>query len=728
MSTLIDERTSAPTTAESPGDIRSDEAPRIIREITDDGVVVLTFDNPKGPANIFDLTTLGELSEHLSWVAVQPDLKGLILKSSKPAIFIAGADISALQSLPEEELKLFLAKGQETFSQIAQLSIPTVAAIHGACMGGGLEVALACDWRTASDSSATSLGLPETQLGILPAWGGSTRLPKLIGLSKALGLILPGKRLNAKKARRLGVVDTVVHPEHLFAEAQDLLKRGKRTLKSHWKENNLVSAAIIRRITERKLLKSTGGHYPAPLAALEVVSLAVRSDEANSLRREREAIMELAQTPAAKNLIRTFMLQQRSKKVRHDASVSPKPEKIERTAVIGAGVMGAGIAQWISSRGTPVVMQDIDEERVAAGLKTIRKLYQGGVSRRLFTEHEAEEKLELVAPAAHPVILTNQDLVIEAAVEDLGIKTKIFRDLSQRTRPDTILATNTSALPISELAEDPEISNPERILGLHFFNPVHRMKLVEVVVTEHTSAEAVESALAFVKSIGKMPVIVKDSPGFLVNRILMPYLIMAGRLYGKGVDPKVIDDSMLKFGMPMGPLRLLDEVGLDVALHVSKTMEAAFGNRLHTPKILRLLVDNGHLGRKSGSGFYVYGDKKSAPEVNELAMKHRSLANRVDVGADVLRDLLPLIMVDEAARCLEEGVVDAPEDVDFAMIMGTGWAPFRGGPLRYADDLGTAKALEALERASEACKEPLTPSKRLRDLAASGDTFYPGRA
>ncbi len=684
----------------------------------------MAFDHPAGSANIFDQHTLDELEAHLSWIAGEPNLKGVLLTSAKPSIFIAGADLEALEQLPEAELKPFLEQGQRAFNRLAQLSIPTVAAIHGACMGGGLEMALACDWRIATDDSVTSLGLPETQLGILPAWGGCTRLPRLIGLPKALSLLLPGKRLRAKHAKKLGVVDSVVHPEHLLAEAERFLLKGKRPSKSHFKTNNLFSVAAARRVAERKLRKQLRGHYPAPLAALEVVCLACRSEVDDSLRRERDAILELAGTDAAKNLIRTFQLQQRSRKARFDASVSPKP--IRRTAVIGAGVMGAGIAQWINSRGTPVVMQDLDEERIAAGIKTVRKLYQGAVKRRLFTEQEAERKMDLLAPAARPVPLTAADLVIEAAVEDLPIKKKIFADLCQRTRPDTILATNTSALPIGELARDPAITHPERIVGLHFFNPVHRMKLVEVVVAEQSSPEAVESALKFVKAIGKMPVVVKDSPGFLVNRILMPYLIMAGRLFGKGVDPVKLDRAMLDFGMPMGPLRLLDEVGLDVALHVAQTMEDAFGDRLRTPKVLRLLVEAGHLGRKSGSGFFVYQDKKSEPPVSGFALGRRSLESKLELASETIQDLLPLIMVDEAARCLREEVAESPKDVDFAMIMGTGWAPFRGGPLRYADSLEPGVALDRFVRALEACGEAWQPSESFQDVARSRRDFYAG--
>jgi len=702
---------------------------RIEREITEKLVAVLTFNHPDSSANVFDRETLTELDAHLQWVEQSPQIQGLILTSAKPAIFVAGADIQSLYDLPTGELRKFIEFGQSVFNRIEHLKIPTVAAIHGAALGGGLEVALACDWRVASLDRATSIGLPEIQLGILPAWGGSTRLPKLIGLPGALELILPSKTLTARQALKRGVVDATAQREYLLAEARNLLKRGKRKATHHPLTNNGAAANAISRITRGRLIKETRGNYPAPLLALDVICQAVTSTREESLKHEVEAAVTLAQTEAAKNLIRTFLLTQRARKLTYDTS-GVKPAPIEKVAVIGAGIMGSGITQWVSSRGTPVIMQDIDAARVAAGMKSISKLYDGGVKRGVFTAVEATSRKDLIAPAAGPVPLKQVDLVIEAAVENLEIKKKIFRDLARRVPADAILATNTSALPIADLAADQDVTNPERVLGLHFFNPVHQMKLVEVVVAPRTSPQAVERALRWVKGIGKMPVVVKDSPGFLVNRILIPYLILAGHLFEEGVDPVTLDQAMLDFGMPMGPLRLLDEIGLDVGLHVCATMESALGERVRLPKILNRMVEGGDLGRKSGAGFFLYPASKSGKKpTGDPAVNPKSLARRqgpigLTLSGGVIADLLALTMVNEAAFCLEEEVVTDPADVDFAMIMGTGWAPFRGGPLRYADHLGLAAVIKRYRHAQEHSGAVTEISERLTSMAREGRTFY----
>ena len=692
--------------------------PNIRREISADRLAILTFDHPDSSANIFDEATLHDLSGHLREIETL-DVRGLVLRSAKPSIFIAGADIGFLHSLSKAGLNTLIHNGQTTFERLANLKIPTVAAIHGACMGGGLEVALACDWRVASPHKSTQLGLPETQLGILPAWGGCTRLPRLIGLTKALGLILPGKHLTAKKARRIGMIDAVVPREQLLVAARDLINRGKRTFEAHRKTNNRVSAEAIKLLLSFKLRKQSRGNYPAPAEALNVVTASVSTTTERSLANERKAVLKLAKTDACRNLISVFNLQQRARKLRYDESVELRPAKITRAAVIGSGVMGAGIAQWISSRGMRVTLQDIDAERVAAGLSSIRKIYSAAIRRRIFTLADATRHMDLVHGTAARVPLTQEDIVIEAAVENLAIKKTIFADLSTRTRPSTILATNTSALPIGDLADAPGIEHPERILGLHFFNPVHRMKLVEIVVAERTSPEAVEGALKFVRSIGKLPVVVKDSPGFLVNRILMPYLIAAGKLYDRGVDARLIDKAMLDFGMPMGPIRLLDEIGLDVALHVAKTMCEAFPDRMEIPGILSRMVDSGQFGRKAGSGFYRYA-KNSKQTPSHAALEIRSLEQTPNMSAAEVADLLAILMVDEAARCVDEAIVSDPADVDFAMIMGTGWAPFRGGPLRFADSVGHQQLLDRFRAAADAAGENITPSDRL----ATNESFH----
>jgi len=632
---------------------------------------ILVFDRKDSSANIFDSATLEELSERLDELVAQPDVDGLLIRSEKPNIFIAGADLKELSTARGEKLSALISTGQSLFNRIADLPYPTVAAIHGACVGGGFELALACDWRVASDSTKTKIGLPETQLGILPAWGGTTRLPDLLGLQDALAVILSGKLHSAASAKRKGLVDEVVPVEHLKTFALSYIKKGKRHHTHNPITHNQAVAALIRVQAQKELQKKTHGHYPGPEAALEVAVGSVGRTRAQSQQAELDAIGRLATLPETAQLIRLFFLQERAKKHQHTSAES---RQIRRAAVVGAGVMGSGIAYWFSTRGIETTLQDISDEALGKGMKSISGLYADAEKHHVLSKTEAARGLDRVHPASGKIPLQNCDLIIEAAVEDISIKRKIFADLSARCRPDTVLATNTSALPIHKLAAS--ISNPERLVGLHFFNPVHRMKLVEVVRTEFTSDETLATAVEFVRKIGKLPVVVKDSPGFLVNRILMPYLVEAAAMFEQGGDPEEIDKAMLDFGMPMGPLRLLDEVGLDVAMHVAETLAAAFPDRMHIPKVVEKLLADGHTGRKGGSGFYIYDN--ASPAVNAEAIGFRT---GTEETPDDAQQILSSLMATEAKLCLEEGIAESSEEIDLAMILGTGYPPFRGGPL-----------------------------------------------
>ena len=644
--------------------------PNIQLQITDKTAIV-TFDRPRSSANLFDPETLEELGHTLDRIAEDSSVGGLLIRSAKPSIFIAGADLTILSKAQDDRLAALIDLGHKVFNQLESLAIPTVAAIHGACVGGGFELALACDWRIASENSKTRIGLPETKLGILPAWGGSTRLPKLIGLPKAIPLVLAGKLLKPEAAHRKGLVDAVVPKEHLDSYARKQLEKGRRPKPRHRLIHNRAAVAVIRKKAAASLEQKTRGNYPAQTAALDVMCSAVTSSIKDSLAREKEAILRLADRPETASLMRLFFLSERAKKHRYTEA---EPADIRRAAVIGAGVMGAGIAYWLSTRGLDVVLRDISDDALASGLDRISKNYGTSRKRHILTKTEAARGFDRIHASATTVPLQRCDLVIEAASEELEIKKKIFEDLSGRTAPDTILATNTSALPIQELAG--VISHPSRLLGLHFFNPVHRMQLVEVVRTPSTSDETIATAVAFVRRIGKLPVLVRDSPGFLVNRILLPYLVAAAEMFENGADPKAIDDAMLDFGMPMGPLRLLDEVGLDVASHVAHTLAKAFPDRMRVPSIAVKLTESGNLGRKSGAGFYRYGKGDPAPSNEARALQ----SGASPAPADVQTHLAGL-MTEEARRCLEEGIAESADDIDFAMVLGTGYAPFRGGPL-----------------------------------------------
>ena len=711
-------------------------------EILDDHIYKLIFDRPASSANIFDRVAMDELEEQLQALSGDTQMRGLIMMSAKDSIFIAGADIRELlaEGLSTEEVRGLVRNGQRVFNRIAELRVPTVAAIHGACLGGGLELCLACDYRIASDDKSTKIGLPETQLGILPAWGGSTRLPRLIGLPKALDCILAGKRLAAKKALKYGIVSDVVPREVLVLKATSLINKGKPRIPSHALTNNSMVSKIIRHRVQGDLIKKTRGHYPAVLRALDVVTKGVSVSEKEALAMEEEATADLVKTDVCRQLVRIFFLQEKSKHLRAEDvqlnlpafqkeqlqkivndSMGSNGAHLDTIAVIGAGVMGAGIAQWMSARGRSVILKDINEEQVSKGLATIAKIFKSAVKRHLFSKTEARQALDRIYPSVSNEGFMRTDMVIEAAVEDMEIKKKIFCQLDEICSSDAVLATNTSALSITELAKSTK--HPERVIGIHFFNPVHKMQLVEIVVGEETSSSVIARSIKCIQRIGKLPVVVKDRPGFLVNRILMPYLIEAGHLFEQCGSVKLIDDAMLEFGMPMGPLRLIDEVGVDVSLHVAKFFSEAFGDRIQVPKILEAMMKAKALGKKSGLGFYTYQTKEKSLPVNEKISTFVTSA-RKNVSDLELQDRMVLVMVNEAARCLEEDVVSSPEDIDFGMIMGTGFAPFRGGVLRYADSVGVEQIVDKLNRLADAEGKRFTPCDRLVSMAKEKTPFY----
>ncbi len=708
------------------------EMPELIRRhVTDENICVLTFDRPDSAANIFDKAALMELSDHINYVMCNSHIKGLVLTSAKKSIFIAGADLTQLsKAKTPEELRDMIELGQVVFNRLATLNIPTVAAIHGACVGGGYEVTLACDYRIASPDKVTKIGLPETQLGIIPAWGGSTRLPRLIGLPKALDVILGGKTLAAKPALKCGMVDDLVPREYLVEKAcQLILKRGMklRGRKTKLAHKIATLGPVVNFITkkvQKQVLGKTRGHYPAVPKALEVVTQGLSKSLDGSLALERDAILELGTTEACKNLIRIFFLQERAKKltgIPADTAPETKVKPVKRVTVAGAGVMGGGIAQWSSARGLGVILRDINNEALAKGLAGIAKVYDQAVKRHAMTKIEARDGMDRISASPVDVPLHSVDVIIEAAVEKMDLKKKLFAHLDSLAGAETILASNTSALSISEIATATQ--HPERVIGIHFFNPVHRMQLVEVVVGKQTSPEVVRRSVKFVQQIGKLPVVVKDAPGFLVNRILMPYLIEAGHLFENGARVEDVDETMLEFGMPMGPLRLIDEVGVDVSHHVASDLASKFRDRMHCPEVLSKMMADELLGKKNGKGFYLHNKKGKEPSVNSRINNYRSGTACAKLTHEELRTRMVLLMINEAARCLEGGIVEEAADVDFGMIMGTGFAPFLGGPLRFADSVGIPHIVDEMKRLADE-ELRFTPCILLQTLAGNGQKFY----
>jgi 3-hydroxyacyl-CoA dehydrogenase/enoyl-CoA hydratase/3-hydroxybutyryl-CoA epimerase len=677
-------------------------APMIRREVGDDHVCVLTFDRPDSGANIFDAAAMESLREQLDFIEGDASLRGVIVTSAKKSIFIAGADLQTLlRQAQTGELRAFITEGQRVFNRLAALKIPTVAAIHGACAGGGYEITLACDYRVASADPATRIGLPETTLGLVPAWGGATRLPRLVGLEPAAEVILKGKLHPAEDALKLGLVDEVVPRDQLFDAAHKKLGQGKR---------NLPPPPHI-----EVQVPAPKGHNPAARRALDIMIRGLQSSVDESLAMEVDAIVELGESEPTQNLIRNFFL---ADKYRKGASNTPRA-KINHAAVIGAGVMGSGIAQWLSSRGVSVILRDVSSEQLNRGLGNIDKTYADAVKRGLMSEDKAKEGRARIVASTDPGEMRDVEIVIEAAVEKLDIKKQIFGDLAAKTGPNCILATNTSALSITDIASSTDAV--ERVIGFHFFNPVSRMKLVEVVIGTDTDFDVMERALAFVRQIGKLPVVVRDSPGFLVNRVLFPYLLDAATLYESGVSATEIDTALVNWGMPMGPLRLIDEIGVDITVDIAETLQTPLGPRAATPEILRKMQSSKLLGRKSGSGFYKYEGKQQSD--NEALGQWRQ-SSAGTFSEDELSTRLVLLMVNEAARCLEEKVVNTPEDADYGMILGTGFSPHRGGPLRFAEHFGLKQTVNELDRLAALAGIKFTPADILRKHASEGTKFY----
>jgi 3-hydroxyacyl-CoA dehydrogenase/enoyl-CoA hydratase/3-hydroxybutyryl-CoA epimerase len=536
-------------------------------------------------------------------------------------------------------------------------------------VGGGYELALACDYRISSNDKCTKIGLPEVTLGILPAWGGCTRLPEVIGLPGALNVILTGKQYASKPAKKIGLVDVVVHKENLIDQALKLIRERKvKSNLKHWLHYALPGPLVMSK-AKSTVMSKTHGNYPAPLKILEVVYQGSKLPQKDSLLLEKEAFLELCNTPHMKNLLRIFFLQEKAKKIKqyHLSMGGTVTPPIKNVVVVGGGTMGAGITQWVSSRGIDVLLKEVNDELVGDGLKRVGKLYVRGVQSYKMDRPAARDGLARVTGTAKDVNLHNKQILIEAIVENLSVKQKVLSSLEEQLPDDAIIATNTSALSVDEIASC--LKRPERFVGIHFFNPVHKMKLVEIVRSKYTTDSTLYRAVEFVQQIGKLPVIVNDSPGFVVNRILVPYLMKAAELLEQGAQKEAIDAGMVKFGMPMGPFRLMDEIGLDICYHVANDLKDRLG-MYYSLEELSWRVQSGMLGKKTKKGFYTYKNGRPIK---------KKVTEEVDVSC------LVDTMSTEAQNVIDEKVIDDPNMLDFAMIMGTGWAPFRGGPLKYAE-------------------------------------------
>src|SRR5918996_222271 len=671
----------------------------------ENGVCVITFDLPGEPVNKLTAAVRVELEALLIRLREDPAARAVVLISGKADNFIAGADIEEFTALTSQDAAERLSfEGQETVSRVETFHKPIVAAIHGACLGAGLELALACHYRVATDHPKTQLGLPEVQLGLIPGAGGCQRLPRLIGLRAALDMILTGKSERAAKALRLGLVDEVVPRSILLRTAaaaagrlvRDGLPRrnGRGGLSALFLDRTPAGRGLVYRGAKAQVLKRTGGHYPAPLAALETVRGGLEHGITAGLAEEHHAFGQLAVGDVSRKLVQIFFATTGLKKDDGIAAGTASPRQIRRLGVVGAGFMGAGIA------GTAVLnvevdtrMKDADLIRVGKGLGAATAILADRLERRRITRPQYERLSALLSGSDAYAGFGRADLVIEAVFEDLAIKRKVLAEVETATRPDTIFASNTSTIPIQQIAA--EAQRPERVLGMHFFSPVEKMPLVEVIPTDVTAPEAIVTAVRFGRRMGKTVIVVGDRPGFWVNRILSPYLNEAGLMVAAGVPIELIDRTATAWGFPVGPIALLDEIGLDVAHKAAETMHAAFGDRMKGGNTLDRMLAAGRLGRKNGRGFYRYRKgRKAGPDASVYGMIGAKPADSANPGL-IERRLVHAMLNEAAAACSEE-VVRSARDGDIGVFYGIGFPAFRGGPLRAIDDLGASRVVSTL--------------------------------
>jgi 3-hydroxyacyl-CoA dehydrogenase/enoyl-CoA hydratase/3-hydroxybutyryl-CoA epimerase len=699
-------------------------------EIGQDGIALLTFDLPGEKVNKLTTAVMEELNTLLDELAAGKEIKALVFRSGKEGNFIVGADIAEIRGIADAESGERLArKGQAVFSKLEALPFPTVAAIHGPCMGGGLELALACAYRIISNDQKTALALPEVRLGIIPGFGGTQRLPRLVGLANALDMILTGKSVYARKARKIGLADEVTYKEILLSRALVMAKkaiggprptavRAKRPFLIRLIEGNPVARPLIYRTATKNVLRETRGNYPAPLAALESVRYGMtRGGEAGYIH-EARLLGRLAPTEISKNLISVFYLNETLRK-----DPRPSPAGISHAGVLGAGVMGGGIAQLFAEKGVTVRVKDINTKAIGAGLKEAWDIFNKRAKKGILTAIQARDGFDRITGTTDYSGFGKADVAVEAVVENMDVKKSVLREFETAGGESAIFASNTSSLSITEMAA--ASIRPTRVVGMHFFNPVEKMPLVEIVRGRKTSDETVAAIATLSRKLGKLPVVVNDGPGFLVNRILMPYLGEAVVLLEEGGTIDGIDRALLQFGMPMGAFILLDEIGIDIAHKVSQILYQGLGPRVKPSGLLGTLYTEGYYGRKNGKGFYRYEGKKRGGQ-------NASLSGRITAGtgkkgnipAGEIVDRTLLLMIKEAALCLEEKIIDRPDLLDAALIFGIGFPPFRGGLLKYADTVGAKTVVEKLEGCAKKYGERFAPPKLLIEMAKAGKGFY----
>ena len=703
-----------------------------------DGIAIVTLDVPNASVNTFSPAVRDEFTTLIERLERDETVRAAVVRSGKPDVWVAGADIEEFLGIETSSQAEALSRdGHALLARLEKLRTPVVAAVNGACLGGGLEAALACAYRIASDTPKTVFALPEVQLGLIPGGGGTQRLPRTVGLEAALDMILTGRNVRARKALQIGLVHELVHPaildEIAFARAKSLADGGLKDAATgpHGArhlllDENPVGRALVMRQAREKVMARTRGHYPAPLAALDAVAAGFSQGNDRGFREESRLFGELAVSEVSRQLVFLFFATTALRKDPGVPEPAPPPAPVRKIAILGAGFMGAGIASIAAQQGTLIRLKDADPSRVGKGLGAVRETLRERLTKKQITRQQLDDYMSLVGGTTDYSGFRNVDLVIEAVFEDVAVKQAVLKETEAVTRADAIFASNTSTIPIARIAAASE--RPSRVIGMHFFSPVPKMPLLEVIVTPETHREVVTTVVGYGKTLGKTVIVVNDAPGFFANRILAPYINEAGILLDEGVSIEAVDRALVDFGFPVGPITLIDEVGLDIAGKSGAIMLEAFGSRMSPSQSLSRVVAAGRTGRKGKKGFYRYDEKgkKSGIDASVYDLLPTG-PRRVEVPQDEIQRRCVLAMVNEAVRCLQEGIVRSPRDGDVGAVFGIGFPPFRGGPFRYVDSLGAERIVRALEGLNADRAPRFVPAQLLIEMAREGRRFYPER-
>lgn len=700
-------------------------------------VLVVTIDRPGEAVNTLTPELVSELESMFMQVNDDSVIEGVVLISGKPDSFIAGADIEQFLDIRTSgEAERISRMGQDVLHRLETLRVPVVAAIHGACLGGGLETTLACRYRICTEHPKTALGVPEVQLGLIPGLGGTQRLPRRVGLQAALDMILTGRSIRPKRALQMGLVDEMVHPAILrdiaITRARELATGKRSASRAHSTgatglllEHNPIGRSVVFKKARESVLSKTHGNYPAPLAALDAVRTGYDRGMEAGLREESRLFGEMAVTSVSRELVFIFFASNSLKKDPGVEPPVPSPREIHKLGVLGAGFMGAGIAAIAAQHGTLVRLKDTDTTRIGKGLAAIRSVVEERLTKKQITRHQFEDTLSLVGATTDYSGFQSTDLVIEAVFEDLALKHRVLAEVEPEMDRSAVYASNTSTIPIERIAEAARY--PGRVLGMHFFSPVHKMPLLEIIVAPRTEPQAVVTAVAYGKKLGKTVIVVNDGPGFYTTRTLSAYMNEAGRLVEEGASIESVDEALVAFGFPVGPITLLDEVGIDVGGKVSHVLYEAFGARMAPSDAMQRIVASGRTGRKGGKGFYRY-DAEGNKGAVDSGIYELIGGERREIERNEIIQRCVLAMVNEAVHCLDEGILRSPRDGDVGAVFGIGFPPFRGGPFRYIDSTSATSIVDQLEELNTRFPGRFAPAEGLFEAARARRLFYPDAA